>query len=134
MRLLLDTHILIWALADDPRLSEEARMLITDEDNTIYYSTISVWEVSIKHSIHPDNVSFTGKELADYCIEAGFINVEVKDPHVFELETLKRNEDTPKHNDPFDRLLISQAKAENMTLLTHDERLTEYGEKCVSLV
>ena len=67
MNLLLDTHILIWALNDDPRLSEKARNLILDENNAIYYSSVSIWGISIKHANHPDNVEFTGKELAQFC-------------------------------------------------------------------
>ena len=131
MNLLLDTHILIWALNEDPALPEAARELILDPDNVIYYSTVSVWETAIKHSIHPDHVEFTGKELADYCREAGFLCMDVKDRHVFALETLKRPENAPRHNDPFDRMLIAQAKAENMVFLTHDSLLPAYEEKCI---
>ena len=131
MKLLLDTHILIWALNDDPALSETARELILDPDNVVYYSTVSVWEIAIKHAAHPDNVGFTGRELADFCRDAGYLCLDVKDRHVFALETLKYPEDAPRHNDPFDRMLISQAKAENMTLLTHDSLIPYYDEKCI---
>ncbi|MBO4926714.1 MAG: type II toxin-antitoxin system VapC family toxin [Clostridiales bacterium] len=134
MNLLLDTHILIWALNGDSHLSEEAKDLILDEDNAIYYSSVSIWEISIKHALHPDNVSFSGKELAAFCQEACFIPVEVRDKHVFALETLSRPNDAPPHHDPFDRMLISQAKAENLTLITHDKLLADYGEKCVIVV
>ena len=58
----------------------------------------------------------------------------MKDKHVYALETLNRKEDTPPHHDPFDRMLIAQAKAEKMSLLTHDTQLSFYGEKCVVLV
>ena len=131
MNLLLDTHILIWALNEDPALPETARELILDPDNVIYYSTVSVWEIAIKHATHPDNVEFTGKELSGYCEEAGFHCLEVKNRHVFALETLKRPEDAPRHNDPFDRILVSQAKAENMVFLTHDSLIPYYGERCI---
>ncbi len=131
MNLLLDTHILIWALNEDPALPETARDLILDPDNVVYYSTVSIWEVAIKHATHPDNVQFTGKELAAFCKEAGFLCLEAKDRHVFVLETLQRPEDAPRHNDPFDRMLISQAKAENMIFLTHDSLIPYYGEQCI---
>ena len=131
MNLLLDTHILIWALNEDNRLSEKAKELLLDEDNVIYYSSVSVWEVAIKHSIHPDNVSFTGKELAHFCQEAGFLPVEMKDKHVFALETLTRAADAPPHYDPFDRMLIAQAKSENMSFITHDSLTPYYNEKCI---
>ena len=131
MNLLLDTHILIWALNEDPRLPAQARDLILDEGNTVYYSSVSIWEVSIKHANHPENISFSGKDLAGYCQEAGFLPVEMRDKHVFALETLSRPEDAPPHHDPFDRMLIAQAKSENLSFITHDPLLSFYGEKCV---
>lgn len=131
MNLLLDTHILIWALNEDPRLPEKARDMILDEDNAVYYSSVSIWEVSIKHANHPDNVEFTGKELSRFCREAGFLPVEMRDRHVFALETITRAEDAPPHHDPFDRILIAQAKSENMSFLTHDSLLPYYNETCI---
>ncbi len=131
MNLLLDTHILIWALNEDSRLSEKAREMILNKDNAIYYSSVSIWEVSIKHTNHPDNVEFTGKELSQFCKEAGFLPVEMRDKHVFALETITREEGAPPHFDPFDRMLIAQAKAENMYFLTHDSLIPYYKEKCI---
>ena len=131
MNLLLDTHILIWALNDDPRLSEKAKEMILDKDNVVYYSSVSVWEISIKHANHPDNVEFTGKKLSQFCQEAGFLSVEMRDKHVFALETITRTEGAPSHHDPFDRMLIAQAKAENMSFLTHDSLLPYYEENCI---
>ena len=131
MNLLLDTHVLIWALNEDQRLSEKARELILDPDNAIYYSSVSIWEVAIKHAIHPENVIFTGKELSQYCQEAGFLPVEMRDRHVFALETITRADDAPPHHDPFDCILIAQAKAENMSFLTHDSLLPYYNEMCI---
>lgn len=131
MNIILDTHVLIWALNDDPELSKKAVEYILNPANDIYYSTVSIWEVAIKHAIHPDNVTFSGKEFAGYCTEAGYFNLPVYDKHVFAMETLQRPADAPKHNDPFDRLLIGQAKAENMMFLTHDTLIPYYNEKCV---
>ncbi len=134
MNILLDTHILIWALNEDPRLPEKARELILDENNAVYYSSVSIWEISIKHAVHPENVAFTGKELSQYCQEAGFLQVEMRDRHVFALETITRAEGAPPHHDPFDRMLIAQAKAENMSFITHDSLLPYYEEKCIIAV
>lgn len=131
MNILLDTHILIWALNEDPRLPDRAKEMILDEGNAIYYSTVSIWEVAIKHAIHPEDVEFTGKELAGFCQEAGFLPVEMRDRHVFALETITRVEGAPPHHDPFDRMLIAQAKAENMSFLTHDSMLPYYNENCI---
>ena len=134
MNILLDTHILIWALNEDPRLPEKARELILDENNAVYYSSVSIWEISIKHAVHPENVAFTGKELSQYCQEAGFLQVEMRDRHVFALETITRAEGAPPHHDSFDRMLIAQAKAENMSFITHDALLPYYEEKCIIAV
>ena len=134
MNLLLDTHILIWALNKDPRLSKKAKELILDKDNAVYYSSVSIWEVSIKHANHPENDAFTGQELARFCEEAGFLPVEMRDKHVFALETITRAEGAPPHFDPFDRMLVAQAKAENMSFLTHDALISYYEEKCIILV
>ncbi len=131
MNLLLDTHILIWALNDDLRLSEKARKMILNPRNVVYYSSVSVWEVSIKHTLHPESVSFGAKELTTYCKEAGFSSLELREEHVFALETLARPDDAPKHNDPFGRALVAQAKMENMTFLTHDSLIPYYKENCI---
>ncbi len=131
MNLLLDTHILIWTLNEDSRLPEKARELILNEHNTVYYSSVSVLEIAIKHMNHPDNVEFTGKELAQFCQEAGFFSLEMRDKHVFALETISRMKDAPPHHDPFDRMLIAQAKTENMSFITHDSLLPYYNEKCI---
>ena len=131
MNLLLDTHLLIWALNEDPRLPDEAREMLLDPDNAVYYSAVSIWEVSIKHANHPDNVIFTGKELSQYCREAGYLPVEMRDKHIYALETLSRAEGAPPRRDPFDRMLIAQAKAENLSFLTHDSLLPYYEEPCI---
>ena len=131
MKLLLDTHILIWALNDDPRLPKKARELLLKPENSIYYSVVSIWEVAIKHAIHPENVAFTGRELAQFCNEAGFLPLNMQEKHVFSLETIEREDDALPHNDPFDRILIAQAKAEKMRFLTHDSLLPYYNEPCI---
>lgn len=131
MNLLLDTHILIWTLNADPRLPLKARDLILDEKNNIYYSVASIWEVAIKHANHPDNVQFSGEELAQFCHEAGFNLLEMREKHVFALETLTRKSEAPEHHDPFDRMLIAQAKSEKMKFITHDALLPYYNEKCI---
>ena len=134
MNLLLDTHIAIWALNDDPNLSEKARKLILDPDNNIYYSTVSVWEVMLKHSKRPNEILFDEKEFSEYCHEAGFIPLSLSDKHIFAVSTLIREENAKPHNDPFDRILLAQAKVENLSLLTHDELIPDYKERCIIAV
>ena len=131
MKLLLDTHLLIWALTDDPRLTEATRTMMDDPKNESYFSALSVWEVAIKHMARPENIGFTGTKFAERCREAGFLPLDVSDKYVAALETLRRAEDAPPHKDPFDRMLIAQAKSEGMLFLTHDAKLPYYQEECI---
>ena len=103
--------------------------MIADENNKIYYSIASIWEVEIKNSL--GKIAITGEELAGYCQAAGFELMQIKEEHIFKLKTLRREESAPKHNDPFDRTLLAQAKCENMNFLTHDSLIPYYEEHCV---
>ena len=131
MNLLLDTHIAIWALNDDPALSEKARELLLDPDNTVYYSTVSVWEVLLKHARRPDSIPFDEADFCEGCREAGFVPLGLADKHILCVRTLTRPDSAREHHDPFDRLLLAQAKVENMSFLTHDELIPGYGERCI---
>ena len=131
MNLLLDTHVAIWALNDDHKLSERARELILDPGNTIYYSTVSVWEVLLKHERRPENIPFDERDFSEGCREAGYVPLGLADKHVLAVRSLSRPDAIKEHNDPFDRLLLAQAKLENLSFLTHDELIPGYEEKCV---
>ena len=134
MNILLDTHLILWALNDDPKLPKRARSLILNPENTIYYSVVSVWEVSLKHAVRPDNVELDAREFTAYCQRAGFVPLDLTDKHVHASETLTRPEDAPRHSDPFDRLLLAQAKAERFFFLTHDSKFPGYQERCILAV
>ncbi len=134
MKILLDTHMILWAFTDDIRLSEKARSFICDENNTIYYSVLSAWEVTIKHMLHPDQFLIGGKEFCNLCQKAGFYELALISDHVSELETLQKKKSSKSHNDPFDRMLISQAKHEGMRFLTHDKMAKLYNEHCIEFV
>ena len=129
MTILLDTHMAIWALLDSPKLTSKAKQLITDPDNTIYYSVVSVWEVLLKHSGHPDNMDLSADVFSESCKDAGFVPLELRDKHV--ITAGRFSLDVEGHKDPFGRLLLAQAKTENMSFLTHDRRLSNYPEKCI---
>ena len=131
MRLLLDTHIVIWALADDPKLPQQARELLLDAGNEFYVSAVSLWEIVIKRALHPRELPFSGKDFCNACRRAGFGLLAADAEHVLAVEGLRRGADAPPHKDPFDRLLIAQAKTEEMRLVTHDALLSGYGEPCV---
>ena len=127
--ILLDTHMILWAMLDDPKLNDKMRNIILDPNNTIYYSIASMWEVQIKYDIKKMPIS--GIEFMHYCEQSGYHKLPVDDLHVVELAGLVRDEAAPFHNDPFDRILISQAKAEGFTFLTHDSLLRGYNESCL---
>ena len=129
MNILLDTHILLWALTGDSKLPQLANDLISDNNNLVYYSIASIWEIEIKNSI--GKMPISGEDLAKYCKKAGFTLLEIKEPHIFALKSLKRSENAPKHNDPFDRIMLSQDKTENYKFITHDSLIPYYNEPCV---
>ena len=127
--IMLDTHILLWMIFGDEQLSQKARMLIKQNIGRIYYSIASMWEVQIKYMI--GKMPISGIEFMHYCEQSGYHKLPIDDLHVVELAGLVRDEDAPPHNDPFDRIMISQAKAEGFLFLTHDSLLGAYHEPCV---
>ncbi len=134
MKLLLDTHIILWALDDNPRLPALARSLIVDSENEIYYSSASVWETTIKYMAKPDKIHINGSKLSDFCRRMGYRMLPITDNHVKALETLTYHNQEKAHNDPFDRIMIAQAKAENLRFVTHDSKISFYEEACVMAV
>lgn len=128
MRLLLDTHIALWALADDARLGKDGRALIADEDNTVYVSAASIWEIAIKHTLGRSAIPFGAGAATDYFSQAGYLTLDVHPTHAATVETL------PKlHNDPFDRLLVAQALIEPMRLVTHDAVVAKYSPSIIHI-
>lgn len=134
MRVLLDTHIILWALENNSKLPEKARKIIGDERNQIYYSTASVWEIAIKHMARPDKMLIDGRAFSEKCMESGFEMLPVYDRHVYGLETLARPDNAPPHNDPFDRIMLAQAKVDELRFITHDSLIPYYNEECVLTV
>ena len=127
--LLLDTHIILWMIMGDERLSQKARDLIKQSIGSIYYSVASMWEVQIKYALH--KLPISGTEFMHYCEQSGYHKLSIDDLHVVELANLVRDESAPPHNDPFDKIMLSQAKAEGFTFLTHDPFFRGYNEPCV---
>lgn len=133
MKILLDTHILLWAMADDEQLPEKARELIQNEENEIYFSIISLWEIQIKHILHPNQME-SAETVAKYCREAEFGMIPLSKSHIGRLPELKRPDSAPRHKDPFDKILICQAITEEMVFLTHDSLIADYGVSNVLVV
>lgn len=135
MKILVDTHILVWLHTVDKRLSKKAISILSDINNTIYYSTVSIWESEIKHNLHPKDFAFSGIELERLSNLADLRNLPIESKHVFNINKLKYSKQAKKdHKDPFDKMLISQAKTEGMFLLTHDELISNYLEECIIFV
>lgn len=120
MRLLLDTHIALWALADSPRLSPNARAILDDPDNDCWFSSASAWELAIKVKLGKHRLKYSLACLEDAIAEAGFKDLPVTIRHALAIESI----DMP-HADPFDRLLLAQCQTETLRLLTADELLVD---------
>ena len=134
MELLLDTHIILWTLFNRANLSQKAVDVLSNLDNKFFYSIASMWEVAIKHRKHPKQITRSGVEFMHYCEAMGFQKLEIDDRHVCALETLSQKEGSPAHDDPFDRILLAQAKGDGMTLITHDKKFLSYDEPYVFIV
>ena len=123
MRYLLDTHIVIWAMVGSKMLSEKARSILQTSGNLFYMSSASVWEVSIKHSVKPDEIPVTAEQVTRYCRESGITELPVSFAHAQAVSLLPSH-----HNDPFDRMLVAQAMEEGLFILSHDGKLPPYGD------
>lgn len=118
MKILLDTHIALWALADRSRLSPAACVLLEDPDNECWVSSASAWELAIKVRLGKYRLSYPLVDLEEAVEEAGFRSLPVTMRHALATERI----DTA-HEDPFDRLLLAQCQAETLRLLTADRQL-----------
>lgn len=129
MKLLLDTHVILWALEDSPRLPLYIRELIREESNEIYVSAVSLWEIAIKHKKQPETLPYTASQIKTYCQRAGFIFLSLS------LDSIQTYEqyDFSNHLDPFDQMLVAQSACNNMRLLTHDEKIKTYNVGFIEL-
>lgn len=124
MRLLLDTHVALWCVVGDPRLSAPAKASILGADQGVWVSAASIWEIAIKFSLQrkSDPLPFSGQQAIGYFGDAGFQFLDIRPAHAAAVERL-----APLHPDPFDRLLIAQAQVESMQLMTRAASLAAYG-------
>jgi PIN domain nuclease of toxin-antitoxin system len=110
MRLLLDTHILLWALTDDPRLPTLARTHLLNHGNSVYFSSASVWEIAIKRTLPRSNMPISSHQAHKFFLEAGYEELTISAVHAALVESL-----------------IAQALSEPMRLITHDRIIASYG-------
>ena len=126
MKLLLDTHILLWAMLDDARLSGAARSLLEDPENEITVSVISFYEIAIKASLGKSGISCSTAQIIDYVRQAAVSVLDLRPAHAITMETLPWH-----HRDPFDRILVSAALTEPARLVTHDQALAAYSSTII---
>ena len=119
MKLLLDTHILLWAAAGT--LPKEAEEIILDSDNTLYFSPASLWEIGIKKSLGRSDFRVEPEELRRGLLDNRYLELPITSVHALAVADLP-----PVHKDPFDRMLLAQAKAEGISLLTSDSAIRAY--------
>jgi PIN domain nuclease of toxin-antitoxin system len=121
MKLLLDTHILLWAAAEPDQLSNQAKVLIEDPQNQLYFSAASLWEISIKNKLGRADFKVDLAVLRRNLLDNGFEEIAINSAHTIGVDALPNI-----HKDPFDRMLIAQTAVEGVTLMTADSVVAEY--------
>ena len=120
MKLLIDTHLLLWAAADT--LPADARSYFTDEENELFFSAASIWEVIIKKGLNRPDFQVDPIALYWGLLDNGYTEIDITSRHALLVASLPAI-----HKDPFDRILIAQAKAESTVLLTSDKTVSHYS-------
>ena len=128
MRLLIDTHVLIWLMVGSPKLTNRCLDLLRSEGCELFFSAASLWEVALKHERKPDKIPVAAEQVGRYCRECGIRQVPVRFEHALKISELDKI-----HADPFDRMLVSQALVEGMKLVSHDEDVIAYGDAVIAV-
>lgn len=121
MKLLLDTHLLLWAAGQPDCLSQTARELIEAEGSELIFSSASLWEIVIKRGLGREDFKVDARLLRRGLLDNGYIELPIASEHVVAIDTLP-----PLHKDPFDRILLAQALVEGIMLLTADKVIASY--------
>lgn len=120
MNLLIDSHAAIWATSNPARLNPAAADALADPANDIWFSLATTWELSVKYAL--GRLPFAPRALHDACLATGFTLLPIALDHVLGVAALDQH-----HRDPFDRLLIAQARIEGLVIVTHDDAFRPYG-------
>ena len=121
MKILLDTHVLLWVAGDPKQLSAQARKLLEDPQNQLYFSAASLWEISIKNKLGRTDFKVDLPVFRRNLLDYGFEEITINSAHTLAIEALPNF-----HKDPFDRMLIAQTIVEGITLMTADSAVAEY--------
>ena len=122
MRLLLDTHLLLWAAGMPERLSSEVRALLEAPGNELVFSAASLWEVAIKAGLGRDDFTVDASVLRRGLVDNGYVELPIRADHVLVVASLPS-----LHRDPFDRMLVAQAQLESRVLVSKDDKIRLYG-------
>ena len=122
MKLLLDTHVLLWVALGSPRLSDEAKAMLEDSGNMPFFSVASLWEIAIKHALRREDFTVDPSRLRIGLLNNGYVEIAITGEHAVSGGALPAI-----HKDPFDRMLLAQARTEGMVLLTADRKLAQYA-------
>jgi PIN domain nuclease of toxin-antitoxin system len=128
LRLLLDTHVLLWALIEPKRLSAEFQALLENPDHEVLFSAASIWEMSIKAALGRADFQVSPATIVEAAQATGFIELPVHAAAALKVAALPHH-----HRDPFDRLLVAQAMTEPAALYTADAQLRAYSELVVRI-
>lgn len=123
MNLLLDTHLLLWAASEPKRLSAKARALLLDPANHLVFSSASLWEINIKNGLERSDFNVDPRRLWRMLLVSGYRELSVTSEHAVAVNELPN-----LHKDPFDRILVAQARVEGLMLLTVDKLVAKYGD------
>ena len=123
MKLLLDTHILLWAAGQPEKLAESTLDLLTNNENQLFFSAASIWEIVTKLGIGRENFKVDPSRFRKMLVVHGYTEMPITAEHALRVEKLPLF-----HKDPFDRILVAQARVEGMRLLTNDNRIALYQE------
>jgi len=121
VKLLLDTHLLLWAANEPKRLPKAARVLIEDAENELLFSAASIWEITIKSSLGREDFRVDARLLRRGLLDNGYTELPITSEHAINVDHLPT-----AHKGPFDRILVAQATVEGITLLTNDRKLVDY--------
>ena len=127
MKLLLDTHILLWAAGQTEKLTTAARAHLTAPENSLFFSAASIWEIVIKLGLGRDDFKVDPDRLRKMLVVHGYTELPVTSEHALKVNRLPL-----LHKDPFDRILLAQAGAEGMLLITADASVVQYGESVLA--
>ena len=125
MKLLLDTHTLIWVITNSSKLPEKIKSIVNDKNNIIYVSVASIWEIEIKHIKKAESMPYDAKSILRSIECSDFELIDIKKDYILELQSIINQN---IHSDPFDHILLSMAKNDNLTLVAHDSNMKDYKD------